>query len=335
MRGAATLALVVALCAGPSAASARQATGARLVGVSLSADTVDFGGALELRIDLLVPAGMSAGVPETLPAGAAVEGLRPVEWSSRPAEGGASAVALRYALVAYREGAVETPELAIPVRPANGPPGSPARPVDVLPGGGERPGRGDAPTRLVVPAQLLQVVSLLRLEDVASGLQPRPADDVFGRSWNVPAALSAFGFASLLLGIAFVSGRDWLASRPARSGEAAVAVDALAEARLAALAALDALLAGGPGGHEGAEAFYDATSAAVRRYVEHFDASWGAAYTSTELMRGLERRVPADAIAGLVTEMRVAEVVKFGRLRPDPDAALAHCRTLRSWVEAS
>jgi hypothetical protein len=42
-----------------------------------------------------------------------------------------------------------------------------------------------------------------------------------------------------------------------------------------------------------------------------------------------------DSIEPLVRQMAVAEVVKFGRLRPGQDDALGHCRTLRRWVAAS
>jgi hypothetical protein len=54
-------------------------------------------------------------------------------------------------------------------------------------------------------------------------------------------------------------------------------------------------------------------------------------------MRGLQGRAIAtpDSIEPLVRQMAVAEVVKFGRLRPGPDDALGHCRALRRWVAAS
>lgn len=118
-------------------------------------------------------------------------------------------------------------------------------------------------------------------------------------------------------------------------GASGTAEDAIAAARSAALAALDRLLERGLDDPNDAEVFYASSSAAVRRYVEHLDQAWGPAYTSTELMRGLATRTERDALRAVLDEMSLAEVVKFGRLRPQTDTALEHCRTLRAWVAAS
>jgi hypothetical protein len=193
----------------------------------------------------------------------------------------------------------------------------------------------------VIPRRSIWVTSVLRPQDVEQGLEPRPADDVVGPSWNMAAMLSAFVFASILLAVTFVSGRDWWSARARLEVGSGHRGDPIAVARAKALAELDALIAAGCASDAAAvEAAYDASSAAVRRYVEHFERTWSPSYTSTELMRGLEgwaapHERDLDSIDPLVRQMAVAEVVKFGRLRPGPDDALGHCRTLRRWVAAS
>jgi hypothetical protein len=214
---------------------------------------------------------------------------------------------------------------------------------------------------LVIPRRSIWVTSILRPQDVEQGLEPRPADDVVGPSWNMAAMLSAFLFASILLAVTFVSGRDWWSARARVGVGSGHRGDPIAVARAKALAELDALIAAGCSPDAAAvEAVYEASSAAVRRYVEHLERTWSPSYTSTELMRGLEGRAAGgvgsaasggeraatgpsagspitnpDSIEPLVRQMAVAEVVKFGRLRPGQDDALGHCRTLRRWVAAS
>lgn len=311
---------------------------AQVADIMLSADTVSFGDTFELLLEIHVPAGEVAQIPDALPATDQLEGLGQVEWASEPGSDGTTLVLVVYPLIAYRVGTVVTPEFGIFVGPPVGQPEAGAAPGPVTTfltdAGGSDSQSGM--TRHVVPAQTAWVNSLLTLEDAALGLEPRPADDVIGPSWNAPAVISTFAFLSLLLGVAFVSGRDWVGSRARRGGGTGGAtLDSVAAARNAALAELDRLLEAGLEDPNEAEAFYAASSAAVRRYVEHLDHAWGPAYTSTELMRGLEARTERDALRAVLGEMSLAEVVKFGRLRPESDAALEHCRTLRAWVAAS
>jgi hypothetical protein len=51
-------------------------------------------------------------------------------------------------------------------------------------------------------------------------------------------------------------------------------------------------------------------------------------------MLQLGRRVNGSSL-NLYGSMDVAEVVKFGRLRPDADSAESDWRALRNWVEKS
>ena len=49
-------------------------------------------------------------------------------------------------------------------------------------------------------------------------------------------------------------------------------------------------------------------------------------------MRALEKQANGRVVPDLAREMYVAEVVKFGRLRPDSGTAEKHWTTLRTWV---
>jgi hypothetical protein len=343
------LLLGAAIAAGLTGGSA---VAGQVIGADISTDTIGFGDRFELLVRVRVPAGSIAWVPESFSETDAVAGVGTVEWTVEDAPDGAADVSLRYGIVPYQVGIVDLAGLAIFLGPRAGGEGGAGGPVAVFPldgrevtrDGGEiaregadvGPPPGLAP--LAIPRRSIWVTSVLRPQDVEQGLEPRPADDVIGPSWNVAAMLSAFLFASILLGVSFVSGRDLWSARARGEVGSGHRGDPIAVARAKALGELDALIAAGCAPDAAAvEAVYEASSAAVRRYVEHLERTWSPSYTSTELMRGLEGRTTAnpDSVDPLVRQMAVAEVVKFGRLRPGPDDALGHCRTLRSWVAAS
>jgi hypothetical protein len=79
--------------------------------------------------------------------------------------------------------------------------------------------------------------------------------------------------------------------------------------------------------------FYTSTSEIVRRYVEQLDPRCGPDLTSTELMREIQARSNGVRVEGLAAELSCAEVVKFGRLRPEAGVAEAHWRAVRKWVD--
>jgi hypothetical protein len=137
-------------------------------------------------------------------------------------------------------------------------------------------------------------------------------------------------FASVMGGAVLTSTRSWLATRPPVPDQPPPPLPTLEQARLHALAELDRLLAAGPYPEERARELYSASSGIVRGYVERFDPDWGPDLTSTELMARLDARDRAGP--DLLVEMRTAEAVKFGRIRPDAPAAEAHLQGLRRWL---
>ena len=337
--------IVVALCLTAltvsDVAAAQQATddGSAELSVQLSADTVEVGDELELRLDLSLPEGRTVYFPDSLTGNPGFETVRPVEWTVTEDDGGA-VVSITYTLMAFRFGILTIPEFAVLTAPTSsiGVVASDTGRVGDWAELEVRPEVAEALQGHIVPAQRLWVRSVLALEDLSEGLQPRPADDVVGASWNWIAVLGGLVFGGLLVMVASASARDVMsAARMKRAPSPAGALDPIAAARAAALSALDRLI--GLGLHEEPNRtpeFYERSSGAVRTYVEHFDPAWGPAQTSTELMGGLKADdAPTGADPELFSEMHVAEVVKFGRLRPNADTAEEHWSTLREWVEES
>ena len=305
--------------------------------VELSADTVGIGDVFELRIGFELSPGQIAYVPDSLESTNGFESLRPVEWSVERAADGASVVSLTYPLIAFRFGLVTIPEFAILTgRAASA--GESGAPTGTEAIGSwhtieDQPELVASLTSLPVPSRRVRVTSVLLLEDISRGLVPRPADDVVGSSWHWAALLSALAFTAFLAGVLSLAGRDWLAARRSTGVDAAApGLDPVEAARLAALAELDRLLVLRLHQEGRVDEFYTRSSSAVRGYVEHLDATWGPAYTSTELMGSLEERANGKSAPALLEAMHVAEVVKFGRLRPDSRAAEAHWKALRGWV---
>ena len=305
--------------------------------VELSADTVGIGDVFELRIEFELPPGQIAYVPDSLESTDSFESLGPVRWSVERAAEGASAVSLTYPLIAFRVGVVAIPEFTILTGRTASVDGSGTATGTEAVGSWHaieiQPELAESLTSLPVPSRRVWVASVLLLEDISRGLVPRPADDVVGSSWHRWALLFGLAFAALLTGVLSLAGRDWFAARyPTQTDAAGLRLDPVEAARLAALAELDRLLALRLHEEGRVDEFYTRSSSAVRGYVEHLDAAWGAAHTSTELMGHLEERANGNTAPALLAEMHVAEVVKFGRLRPDSRAAETHWNALRGWV---
>lgn len=295
--------------------------------VALSRDTVALGDAFELRIAFDVPPGHTAYVPDTIPSTEHVESLRPVEWSVDAAPGGVTRLAVVYSLIALRDGTAALPDLTIFTAPAD----EDEPPVGSWPSIDARDGSTDSTlTAHVVTLPEVHVESVLALLASEEGLVPRPPDDVVGPSWSMSALLATLLFGGALAVVLGATGRDWLRARAAKP--VVSRADPLEEAKRAALAALDELPELGliEGGR--VDEFYARTSAAVRAYVEHFDPAWSSALTSTELIGALEGRSNGTAAPDLRREMGVAEIVKFGRVRPDAREAEGHRQVLRAWI---
>lgn len=332
-----TAALVVAALGGPcSSAGAQSGTPAiRPVveaSTELSSDSVAMAEVFELRVRVSVPAGSAVFFPDTLAASADLESFAPVEWRAERAPDDGAVVTLTYPLIPFGSGNIAVPGLDIVLGTSEL-----AADGERVPGGSRVGAWEDTPRgseaslrRTRMPEGTIWVRPVQSDEELAAGAMPRGPDDVVGLNWSWPAVTLLALFSSTLVGAGVTTTRDWLARRT-RPMDTQVAQPAgLEAARLAALAELDRLLATGPHTEDRVAAVYAASSGVVRGYVERLDPAWGPDLTSTELMDRV--RTGVGAADASVEAMRVAERVKFGRLRPGSAATESHLRTLRAWL---
>ena len=315
------------------------------ISADLSADTVAIGDAFELHVTLMLPPGRTAYFPDSLEAADGFGPLGRVEWTAEPASDGSSLLSLAYPLVAFDVGIVTTPEFEIftgptppsdasntPLRTNTARAGNIVGSWDSLRDELGRQGQTSSLERIAIPSQRLWVASVLLLDDITQGLEPRPAADVTGGNWHWPSLIFIVASTFALGGVLMLSVGD-LIGRDAELGADAHA-RSLSPLEVA-LDAMDRLLASGLHSDGRVKTFYAHSSDIVRRYVETWDSVWGSAQTSTELMRVLDHRATERADPGLLAEMRSAETVKFGRRRPDAAAAETHAKKLRTWIERS
>lgn len=306
--------------------------------VALSSDSVEIGDRFDLHLVLRLGAGDVAFFPDSL-EGPGVEPFEAVSWTSDSRPNGSTLLTVSYPLLAYQTGPVLVPDFDVFVAPR-----AEAVAADFA-GDSDLVGSWDAfrespasvaSVRLLpVPPQQVMVATVLGLDDITTQITPRPPADLSGgnRDWLSTFLVAVFGV--LLVGVTASSTRDWLRLRamgppvpPPTPKERA-------------LTALDELAASGMHGDGRVRDFYAGWSEVVRRYVEGFEAEWGPAWTSSELMADLqgprrslaaERSVGPEEIAGI---MRTAEEVKFGGVRPDPETALGDLDHARSWIGGS
>jgi hypothetical protein len=322
MRPLASL-LALALTAVPCAAQSFQAT--------LSRDTVPMGEVFELRVRVPVPAGSVVYFPDTVARTEALESHARVSWEAEATSGGAD-LTLTYPVIAFGAGLVPVPGFDVFVASSGPrPPDAPA-----LPGGSYVGAWTDAPTRGVdrvqpmrVPRRGVWVPPVFGEEQLEAGAEPMPAADVFGASWHWPSIALGFVFAAALAALGV---REWRRSAAGRARGRDGTTWTPAASRLEALGQLDALLAERLAASGRTHELYTRSSAIVRRFVGRLDPALGADLTSSEVVGRLEGRTNGRHGQALFREMGTAEVVKFGRARPDAGEADGHIRSLRDWV---
>jgi hypothetical protein len=298
---------------------------------ALSADSVAMAEVFDYAVRVPVPAGSIVYFPDSVPATPDVESFAPVRWDAERAEGGGATLVLTYPLIPFREGFVTIPAPDVFVVPReDGDEG------ERLPGGSLVGAWSDAPRALRfatdIPSQRVWVRYVYTSQDIVDGLAPQPPRDVMGFSWSWPSIALVLLFSSVIGGAVTTTTRGWLATRQAPARPTSAGPPSLADARLHALSQLDRLLANVVAGERVLE-LYTESSGIIRGFVERLRPDLGLDLTATESMERLE--AASEGSPDLFAEMRQAERVKFGRLRPDRDAAEHHLRTVRTWVEDS
>jgi hypothetical protein len=323
MRPLASL-LALALTAVPCGAQSFQAT--------LSRDTVPMGEVFELLVRVPVPAGSVVYFPDTVASTAVLESHAPVSWAAEATNGGAT-LTLTYPVIAWGAGLIPVPGFDVFVS-SSAPAAADAPP---LPGGSHIGAWNDAPIRggervqpMRVPRRGVWVPPVFGEAQMEVGAEPMPAADVVGSSWHWPSIALGLLFAAALVALGVREWRHAVQQAEGRGG----ATWSPAASRRDALDQLDALLAERLAAAGRTHEHYTRSSAIVRRFVGRMDSALGADLTSSEVVGRLRGRTNGSHGSALFREMGTAEVVKFGRARPDAVEAEKHIRSLREWIAA-
>ncbi len=319
----------------------------RVVRVKASPDTVHVGELFTLTVSLRLRAGAGLYAPDTLPGSSVLETRRSARWVSRSVPGDSVEVDLSWVLAAYRAGPIELPAVALAVETraaaAEGQAAAGVAPAygSVLPGGGQiRPmtsQRAERPGDAIVMVQAGGVIVASILTDsVATPSSISAPADVIGREWSPWRVLLIGVLGSAFLGLAGIQAAQVVARFRRRSTsdlpDSHFVFGESAQQR--ALRELDEILALGLHRQQKVEEFYVRSTLAVRAYVESFDGNWNRAFTTRELMRSLAGRFAGSGVPEIADVLWMAEVVKFGRLRPDELEAERDWRSMREWVHS-
>ncbi len=304
---------------------------------SLSADTVGQGDVFELYVEIRVPSGSAVYFPDTVPSAFGLESFRTVDWESE-ALGDNGILTLVYPLIAFQIGLVPVPGLDVFVGPATGIEGPSFDTGSVI---GEWSAVAsdsglEALERVPVARQAVWVASPIHPDDISAGLEPRLPSDVLGANWDWLSLVVIVLLSSVLLVAITPMLRKMLTDQGGQEEllDASLGLDPSLARWQAALDELDRILSLGLHLNEDMEEFYGRSSRAVRTYVEGLNSAWGPSFTSSELMVQLRGGVNGSSV-NLYGSMDMAEVVKFGRLRPGADSAERDWRVLRNWVKES
>jgi hypothetical protein len=295
----------------------------------LSADSVEMAEVFELRLEVPVPSGSMVYFPANVPATGDVESFTPVDWRARRGPNGGATIELTYELMPFGQGIIALPPVDVITMPLEGEAEGQDIPGGSIVGVWEERQPTVRYTRSVTPPTIW-VEPVYASEDVVAGMSPRGPDDVVGFSWSWPSMALVLLFSTVIGGGVVTTTREWLADRARPTPVPPPGPTPLDEVRKQALMELDRLLAAGPYPPEHAHEVYEESSGIVRGYVERLDPEWGRELTSTELIDRLKGRSPEGAV--LEAEMRNAEAVKFGLVRPQAEPTAAHLTVIRAWL---
>jgi hypothetical protein len=295
----------------------------------LSADSVEMAEVFELRVEVPVPGGSMVYFPATVPSTGDVESFTPVEWRARRGPNDGATIELKYALIPFGMGNIVLPGIDVITMPLEDEANGQDIPGGSIVGVWEERQQTLRYTRSITPPTIW-VEPVYSTDDVVTGMSPRGPEDVVGFSWSWPSMGLILLFSMVIGGAVVTSTREWLVDRAEPGPGPLLGPIPPDEARMRALTEIDRLLAAGPYPAERAHELYEESSGIVRGYVERLDPEWGPELTSTELMDRLKGGSPEGAV--LTAEMRTAEAVKFGLLRPHAEPTTGHLTVLRAWL---
>ena len=294
----------------PAALGAQDIPGTRLLEVRLDPVMPELGDVFDLHVTFRARGSTMLILPDTLLPTNAVESVGAGTRTDSPGPGDSTDIQATYPVIGLLDGIVDLPGLELSLRPV----GAPASTVETG----------------VVYLGTAEIGPFLALTEEGAAAVPRPPADVLGGTWSIWRVLAlVVGLVALLAAAGYLVPRWWRdggAAWVARLRGRSPRQDALRELeRIRSLA-----------WHRNGRVadFYVSSTGTLRQFAQRLDPAWTPALTSSELMQELKGRWGTAGVEKLASAVSVAERVKFGAHRPDPDAAEADWAAIRDWVRS-
>ena len=299
----------------------------RLVEVHTEPAVPPFGEAFNLHFTLRLEPGRMAFLPDTLVMADAVQSLGPGSWHEVQAPGDSVEIRATYPVIGFREGRVGLPWLEVWVRPADLEPGDRHVVQRMTPLAVAAPGV----TKSVIRLGAKDIGSLTAMNDEIAELVPRPPADVLGGTWSLWLLL-ALGVTIVTIGGAGAvflprwwasRGAAWWARRHGRSP------------RQEAMRELVRIRSSQWHRNDRVDEFYACLTDTLRHFVHRMEPTWGPALTSSEILARMEQRWGVGGLESIAAVVTMAERVKFGGHRPEPDGAEADWTKVHDWIRVA
>ncbi len=298
---------------------------ARLVAFTVDPQSPEFGEVFDLQLTIRIAPGVIAFLPDTLVSATASVSAGPGDWSEIAGPGDSVDVRANYPVMGFLNGRVDLPSLELWIRQVTDPEMSGVRPASDL--GDALLDPVDGARRTLIPVGAIQIAPLREMAEAGDALFPRPPADVLGGQWSI-WLLSAIGvtiIASTVLAWFLIS--RWKLANSATEGH-----DQGRSPRDEALRELDRIRELGWHAEGRFVEFYEGSTAVLRGFSAQYEQEWGIALTSSELLERLRDRWGPSSVEVLASAVSVAEWVKFGRYRPEIEAAEGHWMMIRDWI---
>ena len=299
----------------------------RLVEVHTEPAEPPFGEVFDVHLTLRFRPDRVAFLPDTLLPAEAVQSVRPGSWREVPAPGDSVDIRATYPVIGLREGRVGLPWIELWIGSATAEPeGS-----DVVRRMTAVAVAASGVTRRMIRLGATDIGSFTPMRDEMAEIVPRPPADVLGSTWSLWLLL-ALGVTIVTIGAAGAlvlprwwagRGAAWWARLHGRSPRQ-VALRELVSIRSARWHRSGRV-----------EDFYASLTSTLRHFVHRMEPAWGPALTSNEILAKMKRRWEAGGLEPLATAVTVAERVKFGGHRPEPEAAEEDWAKVHDWISGA
>lgn len=275
------------------------AADAQTVQTRISHDTIRVGDPFRAIVRIELPAGMEIMLPDSLTPTEDVENAGKVRMRRDSANGVVTVVAA-YPLTAWRTGLLELPMFMPWLRDAEG------------------------RKQMAVALPDINVVSVLPAD--TAKIKPKPPKDVLGPDrlwwpWILLAVVLALALAALY----------WWWRRRRRAHAAVEAPIPAIMPRERALREIERIRKLGLVEQKEYKRYYSLLTDVVRPYMQTIEPAWSTHLTTEELAA---RTAGHAEVKPAMSLLRRADLVKFARSIPEPDAARADLEHARAWVSS-